>query len=76
MKLGEPGGFGISPGPVGSAMAPVFAVAGSLERSLRRHDRLLAELRYSRINADLGSGADGSLDAGGAALLFGWRHVI
>ena len=76
VRLGEPGGFGVYPEPVGSTMAPVLTVAGSLERPVQKHNRFLAELRYSWINADFGSGAGGSLNAGGAELLFGWRHVF
>jgi hypothetical protein len=74
VRLGEAGGFGVYPEPVGATLAPVLTVAGSLEAPARAHSRFAAELRYSWIEADLGGG--GSLNAGGAMALFGWRYVF
>lgn len=68
--------FGIIPAEVDSVWAPVFTIAGSLETPVRKKNRFLAELRYSWIDVDFGSDAGGSLNAGGAALLLGWRHVF
>jgi hypothetical protein len=76
VRLGEPEGFGVNPEPVGSTMAPVLTVAGSLERPVRKHNRFLAELRYSWIEANFGSDAGGSLNAGGLVLFLGWRNVF
>jgi hypothetical protein len=76
VRLGEPGGFGVYPEPVGATWAPVLTAAGSLETPAHRHSRFVFELRYSWIEADLGAGAGGSLNAGGAMMLFGWRGVF
>lgn len=75
VALGEPGGFGVYPEPVGSRTAPVLTGALSLEHPGRR-SRFLVELRYSDISADLGSDAGGTLDAGGPILLLGWRSGL
>jgi hypothetical protein len=76
VRLGAPGGYGVYPEPVGSTMAPVLTVAGSLETHPRQRSRFLAELRYSWIDADLGSGFGGSANVGGPMLLFGWKYVF
>jgi hypothetical protein len=73
-RLGEAGGFGVYPAPVGSTMAPVLIGAASLEHVGRR-SRFVTELRYSWIPADLGEAAGGTLNAGGVLLLFGWRRI-
>lgn len=76
VRLGALGGYGVYPEPVGSTMAPVLTVAGSLETHPRRRSRFLAELRYAWIDADLGSGFGGSVNVGGPMALFGWKYVF
>ena len=75
VALGEPGGFGVYPEPVGSTTAPVLTGAITLEHPGRK-SRLVIELRYSDIQADLGADAGGTLNAGGAVLLFGFRSGL
>lgn len=76
VRLGEPGGFGVYPEPVGATVVPVLTAAGSLETPSHRHSRFVFELRYSWINADLGPAAGGSLNVGGPLMNFGWRYVF
>lgn len=76
VSLDAPTWLGFIYTEVDSVWTPVLTVAGSLETPARKHNRFLAELRYSWINADFGIDVGGSLNAGGAALLLGWRHVF
>ena len=73
---GEDNFYGAYSPPVDSTVTPVLTVAGSFEAPARKHNRFLAELRYSWIHADFGSNSGGSLNVGGPALLLGWKGVF
>ena len=73
VRFAAPAGYGAYPEAVGSTMAPVFTVAGSLESKPRQRSHFLTELRYSWIDADLGGDFAGSVNVGGPMLVFGWR---
>jgi hypothetical protein len=76
VRFAAPGGYGVYPEAVGSTMAPVLTVAGSLETHPRERSRFLTELRYSWINADLGGDFGGPVNVGGPMLCFGWKWVL